>query len=129
MRKLNKEERIFVIDRMTSEINIVAARKVARLVKQIADIKLKGIEDLNKLKEFDYGLEDKTTNEVEEFRDELGLDGFRCCEGCGKPFYEGFMWGDSAYCSVECLGLTEIEYELQYNDDDTRCAFFTEWEI
>lgn len=61
-----------------------------------------------------------------EFHD---LEGIRFCATCGKPFKEGIIWDGEVYCSVECTGMSQEEYDAQYDDDDCDCAFWTEWEI
>ena len=48
----------------------------------------------------------------------------RECEECGKGIRAGYILDDGSYCSLECMDLTEQEWDDLYNDDN----YYTEWE-
>lgn len=55
----------------------------------------------------------------------------KTCDECGKiikdeEWYFTDQVNMASYCSLECLGMTEEEYDEQYSEVDD-CAFMTTW--
>lgn len=56
-------------------------------------------------------------------------DEYRVCSVCGKPFNEGYCYGDGLryYCSDDCLhhDFTDEEWQQECDEDET--SYWTQW--
>ena len=51
----------------------------------------------------------------------------RACEKCNAGMFEGYLIDGGTYCSLECAGFTEAEWNEHYSDDGEDC--WTEWAL
>lgn len=127
---MNREQREYALDRIATEIKVASNRKVAKYERLIMDTVAEEVEKIIALSDFKNNIKDKTIEDYKSLCSNLKIDGLRFCSKCGKPMIDGFLDSCSgeAYCSVECTGMSEDEYNNQYSDEND-CVFWTEWEI
>jgi hypothetical protein len=51
----------------------------------------------------------------------------RQCDKCGKGMFEGYIYDGGCFDTLECAGLTRLEWEKIYDDEGDN--YWTEWTL